>query len=220
MDWERSYYTMTDPNISYIWGFLKVCHERGWLYQGHRSMPWCPRCGTSLSQHELIDSYRELTPPVAVRPPAARRPRRRVPGGLDDDALDAAGERRRGGAARAEYARRSRPGRSDVALRLPQGRREAALAGEPRSWARVKGAELVGLHYTRAVRRAGRPAGRRAPRRRLGRRAMDEGTGIVHIAPGCGAEDFELGKREGLAVIPVDEAGAFFDGYGWLHGRT
>src|SRR5690349_24360795 len=60
MDWERSYYTMTDPNISYIWGFLKVCNERGWLYQGHRSMPWCPRCGTSLSQHELIDSYKDL----------------------------------------------------------------------------------------------------------------------------------------------------------------
>src|SRR6201991_193528 len=53
MDWERSYYTMTDANISYIWGFLKVCHERGWLYQGHRPMVWCSRCGTSLSQHEV-----------------------------------------------------------------------------------------------------------------------------------------------------------------------
>ena len=43
MDWERSYFTMTDTNISYIWGFLKICQERGWLYKGHRSMPWCPR---------------------------------------------------------------------------------------------------------------------------------------------------------------------------------
>ncbi len=49
--------------------------------------------------------------------------------------------------------------------------------------------------------------------------ALDEGTGIVHIAPGCGAEDFELGKREGLPVLtPVDDAGAFYDSYGWLHG--
>src|SRR5215213_7047640 len=63
MDWDASYFTMTDTNISYIWGFLKVCHERGWLYRGHRSMVWCPRCGTSLSQHELIDSYREITHP-------------------------------------------------------------------------------------------------------------------------------------------------------------
>ncbi len=49
---------------------------------------------------------------------------------------------------------------------------------------------------------------------------MEEGTGIVHIAPGCGAEDFELGRREGLAtIVPVDESGAFYDGFGWLHGR-
>src|SRR4051794_13768550 len=74
MDWERSYYTMTDPNISYIWSFLQVCNDRGWLYKGHRSMPWCPRCGTSLSQHELIDSYKDLThPSLHVRMPLAGR---------------------------------------------------------------------------------------------------------------------------------------------------
>jgi len=49
---------------------------------------------------------------------------------------------------------------------------------------------------------------------------MEEGTGIVHIAPGCGAEDFELGQREGLAtIVPVDESGAFYEGFGWLHGN-
>jgi len=81
MDWERSYYTMTDPNISYIWGFLKECNDRGWLYSGHRSMPWCPRCGTSLSQHELIDSYKDLThPSLHVRLP---RPGGRVRRGTD-----------------------------------------------------------------------------------------------------------------------------------------
>src|SRR5207237_10455611 len=63
MDWDNSYFTMTDTNISYIWGFLKECNARGWLYRGHRSMPWCPRCGTSLSQHELMDSYNDITHP-------------------------------------------------------------------------------------------------------------------------------------------------------------
>src|SRR6187549_1574547 len=52
MDWETSYYTFSDTNIEYIWRFLKECHSRGWLYKGHRSTQWCPRCGTSLSQHE------------------------------------------------------------------------------------------------------------------------------------------------------------------------
>src|SRR5919198_6336812 len=63
MDWDNDYYTFSDTNIEYIWRFLKECHERGWLYLGHRSVEWCPRCGTSLSQHELINSYAELTHP-------------------------------------------------------------------------------------------------------------------------------------------------------------
>ena len=50
---------------------------------------------------------------------------------------------------------------------------------------------------------------------------MDEGTGIVHIAPGCGAEDFEIGRREELPVlVPVDEAGLFVEGYGELTGHS
>jgi isoleucyl-tRNA synthetase len=50
---------------------------------------------------------------------------------------------------------------------------------------------------------------------------MDEGTGIVHIAPGCGTEDFELAQVHGLEVVqPVDESGRFYDGFGWLHGLS
>ncbi|HEX9496075.1 MAG TPA: class I tRNA ligase family protein, partial [Candidatus Limnocylindria bacterium] len=49
MDWENSYFTYDDNNISHIWNVLKICQERGWLYKGHRSMPWCARCGTALS---------------------------------------------------------------------------------------------------------------------------------------------------------------------------
>ncbi|MBM2811587.1 MAG: isoleucyl-tRNA synthetase, partial [Chloroflexi bacterium] len=62
MHWDDSYFTMTDNNIEHIWYFLKRCQENGWLYKGWRTMPWCARCGTSLSQHELIgtDSYRDV----------------------------------------------------------------------------------------------------------------------------------------------------------------
>ena len=50
---------------------------------------------------------------------------------------------------------------------------------------------------------------------------MDQGTGLVHIATGCGGEDFELGKLHDLPVLtPVDEAGRFYDDYGWLHGLS
>jgi isoleucyl-tRNA synthetase len=69
MDWERDYYTFSDTNIDYIWRFLKVVHERAWLFRGHRSTEWCPRCGTSLSQHELSQSgvHQEREDPPASR---------------------------------------------------------------------------------------------------------------------------------------------------------
>ncbi|MFA6867509.1 MAG: class I tRNA ligase family protein, partial [Clostridia bacterium] len=48
MDWDNSYFTNTDLNITSIWHFLKICNDNGWLVKRHRPMPWCPRCGTSL----------------------------------------------------------------------------------------------------------------------------------------------------------------------------
>src|SRR5437879_7784219 len=73
MNWDDSYYTYSDTNISHIWHVLKLCHEKSWLYKGHRAMPWCARCGTALSQHEMIDSYREMTHlSVYVRFPVVR----------------------------------------------------------------------------------------------------------------------------------------------------
>ena len=80
MDWGNDYFTFSDTNIEYIWRFLKLMHERGWLYKGHRSTEWCPRCGTSISQHELSQSgvYQDSDRPVALRPPPAPRPARRV----------------------------------------------------------------------------------------------------------------------------------------------
>ena len=213
MDWERSYYTMTDPNISYIWGFLKVCHERGWLYRGHRPMVWCLRCGTSLSQHEVTatDSYRDIVDPsLYVRFRFTDAPGEALVD-LDDDALDAARERRRGGQAR----RRVRLGR---ARRRAPRRRQGSLRGRLR-----RRRERRRERARRGARRAGptRRASTTCPRRPRSPTAssptptivLDEGTGIVHIAPGCGAEDFEIGRREELPVlVPVDEAGVFVDG--------
>ena len=77
MDWGKDYFTFSDTNIEYIWRFLKLVHERGWLYLGHRSTEWCPRCGTSLSQHELSQSgvYQERADPsLFVRFPLLDRP--------------------------------------------------------------------------------------------------------------------------------------------------
>ncbi len=76
MDWGNDYLTFSDTNIEYIWRFLAETHRRGWLYKGHRSTQWCPRCGTSLSQHEQAgeENYRELEhPSLYVRFPLKGR---------------------------------------------------------------------------------------------------------------------------------------------------
>ncbi|MCW3992539.1 MAG: class I tRNA ligase family protein, partial [Candidatus Bathyarchaeota archaeon] len=70
-----SYFTLSDENNYSIWAALKSCHERGWIYKGEDSMPWCPRCSTGISQHEIVtEGYRELThPSVYVRFPLRER---------------------------------------------------------------------------------------------------------------------------------------------------
>ncbi len=84
----------------------------------------------------------------------------------------------------------------------------------------MRGADLVGLTYTAPFDELPAQAGFENRVVAWEDVSMEEGTGIVHIAPGCGEEDFELGRREGLeTLIPVDEAGAFTSEYGWLHGH-
>src|SRR5437879_11144263 len=67
---------MSDENNYCIWLFLKRCWERGLLYKGHDVMPWCPRCSTGLSEHEIVtEGYIEVTHPgLTVRLPLRDRP--------------------------------------------------------------------------------------------------------------------------------------------------
>src|SRR4030067_1597890 len=75
MDWDNSYYTLSDENNYMIWHFLKMCHERGLIYKGRDSVPWCPRCGTAISQHEMLtEDYKEAThDSVYIEYPIKRR---------------------------------------------------------------------------------------------------------------------------------------------------
>jgi len=217
MDWSSSYYTMADLNITYIWHFLRECHRRGWLYLGHRVMPWCVRCGTSISQHEMLESYAEVTHrSVVVALPIVGRERHwllvwtTTPWTLPANValavhpdmtyeLVAVGDRRYYVAA---AARPALPGLTDVRERLP-------------------GRALVGLGYTG-------PFDHLEAQRGVQHRvvaweevAADAGTGIVHVAPGCGQEDFELGRRQDLAVIaPIDDEGRYRAGFGELEGGS
>ena len=70
-----SYFTFSNENNDLIWGFLAECHRRGWVYRGHDTMPWCPRCGTGLSQMEMNEGYQDREDPgLTVRFPLLDRP--------------------------------------------------------------------------------------------------------------------------------------------------
>ena len=208
MDWGNDYYTFSDTNIEYIWRFLKTVEERGWLYRGHRSTEWCPRCGTSISQHELIGSYAERTDPsLFVRFPLEDREGESLvvwtttPWTLPANVVAAVEPD-------AEYGRRAN-GEWVAVVRYPDER-----FAETR-----RGREIVGWRYEG-------PFDHFEPQRGVEHRviawdevSLEEGTGVVHIAPGAGQEDFALGREHGLPVLaPVDEAGRFYPDYGWLNG--
>jgi isoleucyl-tRNA synthetase len=210
MDWGSDYYTFSDTNIEYIWRFLKLMHERGYLYKGHRSTEWCPRCGTSISQHELSQAgvYQDKSDPsLFVRLPL----------------LDRSGESlvvwtTTPWTLPANVAAAVKP---DAEYGLRETGDWVAVARYPdeRFAQRVPGSELVGLTYRGPFDDLG-PASevehRVIPWDEV---SLEEGSGIVHIAPGAGQEDFELGRIHDLPVLsPVDESGRFYDSYGWLHG--
>src|SRR4029453_7677337 len=212
MGWGRDHFTFSDTNIEYIWRFLQLVHTRGWLYLGHRSTEWCPRCGTSLSQHELTQSgvYQDRTDPsLFVRFPLLDRPGESLviwtttPWTLPANVAAAVKPD-------AEYGRRE-TGEWVAVARYPD---ESFVQVVP-------GAELVGLRYRGPFDDLG-PGGevdhRVIPWDEI---SLDEGTGIVHIAPGAGQEAFKLGLRHEPPVLPpVDEGGRFYDSYGWLHGLS
>jgi isoleucyl-tRNA synthetase len=211
MDWENTYYTFSDTNIEYIWHFLKECHSRGWLYKGHRSTQWCPRCGTSLSQHEQAgeDKYVELAhPSLFVRFPLR---------GRDGEAL--AVWTTTPWTLPANVAAAVKP---DAEYALVDGAWWLrALKPDAAATRVVRGDELVGLEYEGPFDHL--PAQQGVVHRVIpwDDVATDEGTGIVHIAPGCGAEDFELSRVHDLPVlVPIDEAGRLLPAYDEFAGLT
>ncbi len=206
MDWDGDYYTFSDTNIEYIWRFLKTVHERGWLYQGHRSTVWCPRCGTSISQHEVYSGeYKELEhPSLFVRFPLREREGESLavwtttPWTLPANVAAAVNPE-------AEYV-----------LRADGTWVAHALDPEAEAVRSVRGEELIGLEYEGPFDHVPAQEGvvhRVIPWEDV---SLGEGTGIVHIAPGAGAEDFELSRIHDLPVLaPLDEAGRMLPGYGF-----
>ena len=219
MDWDNSYYTNTEENITAIWYFLKKCHEKGMIEQSFRPMPWCPRCGTSLSEHEMAGSYKQLVhKAVYFKLPLIGTDSKIVvwtttPWTLSSNVALAVNPEN-------DYVKVKV--KSDDKY-LIMGRNALSILGDDKVEVvdSFKGEKLVGLKYETCFPEF-------EAQKDIDHRVVawedvssEDGTGVVHIAPGCGAEDYELGKREGLpVVIPIDDEGVIIDGFGFMIGHN
>jgi len=262
MDWTDSYYTMSDENNYGIWAFLKKCFEKGLIYKGVDVMPWCPRCGTGISQMEMNEGYREVphtsvfiklplrerkgesllvwtTTPwtlssnvaAAVRPDMTYvKVRVGSHEGTKVRPTEEGGRTSREGTcyylgkANFENAR-SQPVQNADKSKIPGLAPIHAMFrnnGPFEIVEEVLGSTLVDLTYDGPFDMLDGANEAVSAHRVIAWDAVteSEGTGIVHIAPGCGAEDYALGKELGLPQIaPLYEDGTFRPEFGFLAGK-
>lgn len=219
MDWGNDYFTMNDDNIQSIWYFLKKCHEKNWLYKGRRILPWCIRCGTSSSKHEMSDEgYAELVhPSVYVKAKIKGRENEflliwtTTEWTLLSNIAAAVNPN-------INYVKAKK---GNEIYYISEGT-AIKLGKEYSVVSKLKGADLVGLEYESFFPDIEVQKGVKnkvIPWNEVGE---TDGTGIVHIAPNCGDVDYEIGKKLGLKILnaALDEFGNYNKGFGFVTGRN
>jgi isoleucyl-tRNA synthetase len=263
MDWDDSYFTMSDLNNYTIWNFLKKCHERGHLYRDFDAMPWCPRCGVGLSQMEMHEGYKWVEHlSVFVRFPLRSKEKEALlvwtttPWTLTSNVAAAVhpemtynkvkqgdwtyyiGAENWEGVRQVEVEEETARGKKRKIRKLKSIAQHFSKDKEAKVIGQVLGKDLIGWEYDGpfdellAQKQQGgypNPNPKRKDRNAVNCHRViawdevtgTEGTGIVHIAPGCGKEDFQLGKELGLvSVSPLDEAGVFLSAFGEFAGTA
>ena len=233
MDWNDSYFTMSEENNYMIWHFLKTCHEKGWIYKGKDSVPWCPRCETAISQHEMLtEDYKEVThKAIYLEFPIVGRANEyllvwtttpwTIPANIAV-AVDA----------KLEYVLVETEGKHYWVAKDAVKRVFGRIASFQVRKDAILGEKLVGLRYRGPFDDlpAVRDVAKENPKTFHTVIATDplilpitttEGTGLVHTAVSAGAEDFKLGKKYGLPMVPViaDDA-SYLQDLGFLTGQN
>ncbi len=207
-DMEDPYVTYDDKYIESVWWSLKNIFDRGLIYKGHKIVPYCPRCGTALSSHEVAQGYKDVAEKTAVvafksnfRGGASFLAWTTTPWTLPSNValcvnpdfdyvlIEAAGEH---------------GGRYVLAKALVEKHFQDYKVIET-----FKGKSLVGTHYEPLYRTYdGEKDGYRVVAD--GYVTLSEGTGIVHIAPAFGEDDSRVGRNYDLPFVQtVDTRGRF-----------
>ncbi len=199
VDMEDPYITCTDGYIETVWWILSKFWEKGLLYEGHKVVPYCPRCGTALSSHEVAQGYDEVEDPsVYVRFKVKGQADTyflvwtTTPWTLLSNVALAVGKD-------VEYVRVKHEGQT---LIMAKARLEAVLKEGWEVVSTCTGAELAGIDYEPLYTFA-----------KLEKKAhfvilgdfvsTEDGTGIVHIAPAFGEDDYRVGQANNLPVVQM-----------------
>ncbi|MEK6818762.1 MAG: class I tRNA ligase family protein, partial [Nanoarchaeota archaeon] len=212
MDWENSYYTMSDANNLHNWHLIKKYHENGWLYKGKDAVPWCWRCGTASSKHDIAtEGYKEVShTALYMQLPLKEHPDEyflvftTTPWTVPANVAIAVNPN-------IYYVKIESDGlKYWLAESRLQEINEKYKILEKKIGKSLKGVEYISPYGDFEINIEN-------PYKVVlwDLASGDEGTGIVHIAPGCGTEDFDLGKKEKLpAISPLDDMGCYQEGFG------
>jgi isoleucyl-tRNA synthetase len=232
LDYAHPYVTYTNDYVESVWWALETLYKRDLLYRGHKILPYCPRCETALSSHEVAQGYEEVEDPsvyVALKvveeddrssstpaaPHAAPRAGRRIlvwtttPWTLVSNTALAVNPE-------LEYLEVIRREGDDYRTLILAAERVRAVLGDDydNRWEivrRLRGTELVGMRYRRPFDWLDYPSGREHEIV-VGESfvSAEDGSGVVHMSPAFGADDYAAGQRHNLAFLqPVDLQGRF-----------
>ncbi len=218
LDYSRPYATLHRDYVESVWWILKQLADRNLLYRGYKSVPYCPRCGTGLSSHEVAQGYRDIEDSSLhflcswLTDEGEPDPEGRAfvvwtttPWTVPSNT---------GLAVHSEltYVDVDHEGRRLV---LAEERLSAVLGDEVEVLHRYQGSELAGTRYARPLEVVPAPDHRGNGWTVINEDfvSADDGTGIVHIAPAFGSDDYAAGQRHDLPMLrPVDDAGLFVEG--------
>jgi isoleucyl-tRNA synthetase len=218
LDYDHPYVTYSNEYVESVWWALKTLFDKDLLYRGHKILPYCPRCGTALSSHEVGQpgAYQEVDDPSVYVALNLEGGQRRIlvwtttPWTLVSNAALAVHPE----LDYVEIVRRD-PDKDQKTLIVAESRVRAVFGEDyDNRWQvlrRVKGAELVGKRYTRPLDWVEYPDD--SVHEVIVAEdfvSADDGTGVVHMSPAFGADDYAAGLRHHLAFLqPVDARGEF-----------
>ena len=217
LDMEHPYITYENDYIESLWWIVKQIHQKGLLYKDYKVVPYCSRCGTSLSSHEVAQGYEKVKEPAIYVKFEIRNPKSETQGKTYLLVWTTTPWTLPGNVAVAvnpdfTYVK----AKVDNEYLILAKERLSVLGKEYKIVEELKGKELLGLAYEPLfpdVSEVRPPTTEVAPPYRVIAGdfvSLDEGTGLVHIAPAFGEDDMRVSKENNLPVIlNVDEEGKF-----------